>query len=393
MHNHLDHMNISICKTNMIKLLLLLVLPTSHATTIPISPFTLSFDSTSSTTTFSSLDLDAIASAAQKYIDGHDLLQTALGLDEEYDGVEFTASISDERGTKRNLRRLQNTKDVTLEGSASFSESDGLPSQERLSEVVVKLFRNGEQLFVKELKEEIEEVGGSDWLGEVSGYDVVMVDDYASNGAAVGDDTSLTGQTSGESASNTASGVVAQTQIANTDENTTGVNLFIVIGAAGAIFAFLLLLTGLCYAKRNHNNKKDSPISSPPSKRSILKNSTATSMASPTSVPSPIAPEEGSDDESNADFMMARAQLQNAHSSIQPRVTSGASVVSGAYSSYADDNMSYAFSVEGESIVGSRAGNTVGGDSAIGAGGISAFRNESGGVFRWNEDGTKVSFD
>jgi hypothetical protein len=49
--------------------------------------------------------------------------------------------------------------------------------------------------------------------------------------------------------------------------------------------------------------------------------------------------------------------------------------------------------VEGESIVGSRAGNTVGGDSAIGAGGISAFRNESGGVFRWNEDGTKVSFD
>jgi hypothetical protein len=30
------------------------------------------------------------------------------------------------------------------------------------------------------------------------------------------------------------------------------------------------------------------------------------------------------------------------------------------------------------------------GDVAIGAGGISAFQNENGGVFKWNEDGTKV---
>jgi hypothetical protein len=103
----------------------------------------------------------------------------------------------------------------------------------------------------------------------------------------------------------------------------------------------------------------------------------------------PIQEDEVSDDESNADFMMARAALNNTHSSIQPRrvASGGFSVVSGANSSYADDNMSYAFSVDGQSIVGSKVSM---GDVAIGAGGISAFQNENGGVFKWNEDGTKV---
>lgn len=64
-------------------------------------------------------------------------------------------------------------------------------------------------------------------------------------------------------------------------------------------------------------------------------------------------------------------------------------MVSGAASSYADDNMSYAFSVDGQSTVVSKGMNM--GDVAIGAGGISAFQSENGGVFRWNDDGTKVS--
>jgi hypothetical protein len=362
------------------------------AATINILPlqFILDLDQPSSTTTWSSVDLDAFSSAAEEYIDGHNLLQSALGTS-NYGGVSFTSSVVDGRGR---LRRLQNTLEVTLQGSVELSDNEALPSEESVTEIVATLFQNGEQLFVKQIVSQAESLGASDWLMKVDGYDVVRIEsstENSSQGASSLNEQNVDG---------TAASQISQDQSASSDgQEKSNPNLFIIIGVAGAAISLLLLLAGLCYAKRTHSapeTKKaqlkpatSSPI---PKKQSILKNNSHTTKSlSPSSMPSnkPIQEDEMSDDESNADFMMARAALNNKHSSIQPRrvASGGLSVVSGANSSYADDNMSYAFSVDGQSMAGSKVSM---GDVAIGAGGISAFQNENGGVFKWNEDGTKV---
>ena len=278
------------------------------------------------------------------------------------------------------------TTDIVLQGEVTFAPGDfALPTDESLSEIVATLFRNGEQLFVRQIVSAAEgQDGALDWMEGVTGYDVSIDAENVQNSSL-----NLAG----------VKGVNTKT----TDSNSDNMNVFIIIGIAGASISLLILLVGLCYAKRTHNNVKPiqshtATISPPKKKKSILKNSqtipksntTTTTSLSPGSMPSTLPQDEISDDESNADFLMARAALNNTHSSINPRrvssnLSAGESVVSGG-TSFVDDNMSYAFSVDGQSTVVSR----MGGDVAIGAGGIEAFQNESGGVFRWNEDGTKV---
>jgi hypothetical protein len=351
-----------------LSLLFLLLANTITATTLSITPlkFTLQIDATSSTS-WTTDDLSIFATAAQNYIDDHNLLSSALGLSSNsYEGINFfVSSYTDGR-----LRRLSDGIEVTLEGSVDI-DSTALPTEEGLSEIVATLFQNGEALFVKQLIEEAEN-GGSDWLTKVTGYTVRVLDDDSSMQIA-----------------QAASSDDAQSQ---TSDN--GINLYILIGAAGAFLSLLLLITGLCYAKRSHNSKDI--MTSPPSKptpttntSSILKNHSKSNTTSPSSLPQDPM-EDSDDDESNADFLLARAQLNTPHPPIQPqRVSSTTSIIS-AGTSFIDDNMSYAFSVDGQSLVGSRMGSNNNGDVAIGAGGIMAFQNESGGVFRWNEDGTKV---
>ena len=258
-----------------------------------------------------------------------------------------------------------------LNGQVSIDAED-VPSRESLTEVVSTLFLNGKTLFVKQIASQEQDARSSDWLKEVTNYNVSIMSTRQ----------------------------ISQFQAAtnNTDDNSS-LNLFIIIGVSGAIFSFLLLLAGLCYAKRSHHSTEKKPkptlTPSPSKKTSILKNNQSiptTNSTTPTTLSPSSIPIEESDDESNADFLLARAALNNPHSSIQARPhtpSGGGSVVSGAASSYADDNMSYAFSVDGQSTVVSKGMNM--GDVAIGAGGISAFQSENGGVFRWNDDGTKVS--
>ena len=341
-------------------LLFLLLLTPCYAAILSISPlqFTLDINESSSTPIWSSLDLRTFSTAARDYIDGLNLLQSALRLDsDQYEGISFDVSVSNRRG----VRKLQNTLEVTLYGDVSLS-SDDLPSGEEVAEIVAMLFQNGEGLFIKRIAYEANKMGASDWLKEITGVDVVVTNRPKETPVTIAD-----------------------------AENTNSGKLFIIIGVVGAVISLILLLVGVYYAKRAHNispQTKKTPLpSSKSSKPSILKN---TFHSNPPTL-SRLSPQqdEESGDESNVDFMLAQAALNNTHSSIQPRrmVGGSASVVSGANSSYADD-MSYAFSVDGQSMVGSRAGV---GDVAIGAGGIAEFQNENGGMFRWNEDGTKVS--
>ena len=346
-------------------LFLLLVPLTTSATTISLLPLQFILYP-SSKSSWTSVDFNTFATAAQTYIDDHNLLQSALGIDDsQYGGISFNAS-----SARRRLRHLQGTVDVVLKGQVSIDAED-VPSQESLTEIISSLFLNGKALFVKQIALQVDQdAGSSNWLREVTDYNVSV---------------KLTRQ-------------ISQAQAAtNNSDDSNSLNLFIIIGVSGAILSFLLLLAGLCYAKRSHHSteKKPKPTLSPPKKKSILKNNMqsmpTTNSTTPTTLSPSSIPIEESDDESNADFLLARAALNNPHSSIQarPYTPSGeGSVVSGAASSYADDNMSYAFSVDGQSTVVSRGMNM--GDVAIGAGGISAFQSENGGVFRWNEDGTKV---
>ena len=352
----------------MMHLLFLLLVPlTTSATTISLLPLQFVLNP-SSKSSWTSADLNTFARAAQTYIDDHNLLQSALGIDDsQYGGITFTASSS-----RRRLRELQSAGDVVLNGQVSIDAED-VPSRESLTEVVSTLFLNGKTLFVKQIASQVEQdARSSDWLKEVTNYNVSIMS---------------TRQIS-----------QAQAATNNTDDNSS-LNLFIIIGVSGAILSFLLLLAGLCYAKRSHHSTEKKPkhtlTPSPSKKTSILKNNQSiptTNSTTPTTLSPSSIPIEESDDESNADFLLARAALNNPHSSIQARPhtpSGGGSVVSGAASSYADDNMSYAFSVDGQSTVVSKGMNM--GDVAIGAGGISAFQSENGGVFRWNDDGTKVS--
>ena len=109
------------------------------------------------------------------------------------------------------------------------------------------------------------------------------------------------------------------------------------------------------------------------------------------------------DDESNADFLRAREALENNRKSNNRSIDQGGDGISVGDASMADtrtigDDMSYAFTVEGDSLTPMKRAGSRGSsasisaeDALIGAGGMSSFANEKG-VFRWNEEGTKMMY-
>jgi len=110
------------------------------------------------------------------------------------------------------------------------------------------------------------------------------------------------------------------------------------------------------------------------------------------------------DDESNADFLRAREALENNRKSNNRSIDQGGDGISvEGDASMADtrtfgDDMSYAFTVEGDSLTPMKRASSRGSsasisaeDALIGAGGMSSFANEKG-VFRWNEEGTKMMY-
>lgn len=359
---------------------------------IAISPIVLQLQSSSDTTAWTPDDLDVVALAAEKYIDGNNLLELALertlNADLQYDGVEFKASSNEQRRLLLRSRLVTSSlaNDVVLEGSVKLSAAqdinpldDAIPTEAELTDVVMKLFRNGEQLFVKKLGVTANKEGASEWLMTVTGYDALLL-----NGVSGGDVNTLQGS-----------------QV-NSDEEGNSSNIFIIIGIVGAAVSFLLLIGGLCYAKKvyskdgNHQSggqllntpqKSSKPsfsmTGSPSSRNSPAKS--AQSVPPPPPVYDEDHEDQMSDDESNANFMLARAALGNPVSPSRPK--GSASVASNA-NTFADD-MSYAFSVEVDSVAAATKMTT---DDDVIAGGVSSFQNDRGGTFQWNEDGTKMVY-
>ena len=202
-------------------------------------------------------------------------------------------------------------------------------------------------------------------------------------------------------------------------------NTLLIVGAVGATISILLLIGGLWYAKSSYdtsealqhsqsnnvfepgkNNPRSPTTESSPTKSSsssfFNKKKSISSDAIQDIIPGPPPPQsnhvDDDDDESNADFMLAQAALNHSYNK-DNHDEDGMSAAGDA--SHADtrtfgDDMSYAFTVEGESLAPlsrGRSGASTGTneDAMIGAGGMSSFANEKG-TFRWNEDGTKMLY-
>jgi len=192
----------------------------------------------------------------------------------------------------------------------------------------------------------------------------------------------------------------------------------LIIGAAGAGASLLLLVGLLCYARSSKsrikniqldtspafepgkNNPRSPSASSSSRRRSLFKkknsdvvepdgNEGTSATASPASqrdADVEAALETQSDqfdvEEDDESFMMARAALgQN----------DNVTVATNAHTN--GDDMSYAFTVDGESIMPTvgHASVSASEDAMIGAGGLTSFANDKG-VFRWNESGTKMVY-
>lgn len=242
------------------------------------------------------------------------------------------------------------------------------------------------------------------------------------------------------------------------------VNILLLVGAAGVGIFLLLLLVGLYHARRIHhattsneggeenertkkkksanrkstannsteNGDDDHVVTFEPGKNnpgsrhswfrrssSINSNTTASLPRSPLRPPQcpptnnsrPTTPNQYhiDDDESNADFVLARAALRiNNNDSNNNNDSGGESLEDGDMESLGE---SFGYTVDGESLAPSRTATkyingvaaaaaaaaaipgtaTNEDDSAIGAGGISSFTNDRG-IFRWNENGTKMVY-
>ena len=232
------------------------------------------------------------------------------------------------------------------------------------------------------------------------------------------------------------------------------VNILLLVGAVGAGVSLLLLVIGLCRARWVHRatagnvggeveerrrkktttttkcTNKDvatfEPGKNNPGSRhgwfrrpsGINGNKTAASGSPlrpppppafpPTNINSrPNTPDQyhTDDDESNADFVLARAALlRNDNDGNDANNDGGGeSLEDGDVESLGGE--SFGYTVDGESsLAASRnaakyvaaaaaaiPGTTTNEDSAIGAGGISSFTNDRG-IFRWNENGTKMVY-
>jgi len=333
---------------------------------------------------------------------------------------------------------------VLLSGTANFMASSAFSTvddyqslssasaSEYLSQALLEVFApeddadNHGEKFIETFQRMAEQKGGrvgSGWLTRVVRYrtdletNLVYYDSEQLRGgvpaASVKNDSGNTNNSSGGSSSN---------------------NLLLIVGAAGAAFSLVVLVAGLCYAKKSYNKnngngdgnaskkKKQQKVSidetnvvfepgknnprSPnatSSSKSIFKKSSRDIVAPP---PIPLNNEDASnnhhdndnedddddDGESHADFLLARAALE--HSKHKGDEGSAADNTFG-------EDMSYAFTVEGESLApfgdkssaagGMIASNNMHEDAMIGAGGLASFANDKG-VFRWNEDGTKMVY-
>ena len=255
--------------------------------------------------------------------------------------------------------------------------------------------------------------------------------------------------------------------LATNAEGSSSNNTLLIVGAIGICVSLLALLAGLWYAKKSYNEKnhgdgmesedvvfqpgKNNPrstddngsgkkrMSSSSSSRIFKKKSSkglansggngrgyaSSSMLPDVADPAlpthaePSVVDNDNDDSDDEDFLLARAALNkkkggNNYASSQDN--DGKSVTNDDEESQANmtfgDDMSYAFTVEGESlaplnntnnsknIINKDASSTANAsdnntnneeDGMIGAGGLASFSNDKG-IFRWNDDGTKMVY-
>ena len=223
--------------------------------------------------------------------------------------------------------------------------------------------------------------------------------------------------------------VQQQQQPTNSSGGDSGSTL-VIVGAVGAVLSIFVLIGGVCYAKRQYsdnapgggrqylNEEKDiSNIISNMEKNAAKKekgggggggyfkrgnnkeasdinnNERATAADDEVGYESDIPPpppenlmnddEQTSDDESDMHFMSSNnnGRIGAGNKSVADHTT-------------ADDDMSFAFSVDQSSIAPynkqQRHNQAI--DPFIGGAAMQSFKNEKGGVFEWNEDGTKMVY-
>ncbi|KAL7442269.1 hypothetical protein ACHAXH_007801 [Discostella pseudostelligera] len=368
-------------------------------------------------------DLLMIATAAEAFIQNSQLVQLGLEFDtgdsiiEEneyyFEGVDISATTlppnSDNNMGRLRGRNIQDDDDaILLSGMFHFRVpfklsplDQSIPSESYISQLLLAAFVREEDAFLVKLREVTDNVRAEKWLNSVVGYNA---------------------QIGGSEFVMTAYG--RQLQEANPDDvvsdsgnSSSFNNIWLIVGAAGAAVSLLLLCGGLCYARKSFKVEdggggkkkspttkgddvifqpgKNNPISS--SKLFKKKSSLGKSTDAPASLPPPPPPRTpiDDDDESNADFMLARAALNH---SMESNPFGGLSVAGDSQGHTNGDDMSYAFTVDGESLapMGGTGGNSISpgnfnDDAAIGAGGLESFANEKG-IFRWNEEGTKMVY-
>ena len=204
----------------------------------------------------------------------------------------------------------------------------------------------------------------------------------------------------------------------------------VIVGAVGAVISILILIGGVCYAKRQYNSDQKGPgrrqylsdtaedkdisniISSMEKnaakkekgggggyfKRSNSKvpgegetytntngraaalNDEEIGYESDAPPPPPEHDEQTWDDESDV-HSMTNNGIGAGNKSVADHTTG-------------DDDMSYAFSVDQSSIApyNRQPNNSNSIDPFIGGAAVQSFKNEKGGVFEWNEDGTKMVY-
>ncbi|KAL9184126.1 hypothetical protein ACHAXT_002212 [Thalassiosira profunda] len=407
-------------------------------------------DSVQCDATPSANELQLIESAAEEYVRADGRFELAVGLDVEgsgidYEGMDLMASLPARRLETHNVRRrlADAGAQVLLGGEANFevpsdiSGSDpSIPTESYLSELLLTILVEEEAGLLEDIRLSGEILGGDHWLTRLVGYDASFEGETVAKAASPPpvDQNGDSGSAEAAGPADNDAVIAANNSVKNDtpEESSSSNNILLIIGAAGAGVSLLLLVGGLWYAHRTSkkgenkakkalddsgavfepgkNNPRSSSQTSSSRKSSLFKkkssrasnNSFTTGQAEshPPPPPAPFVDQDATqnDDDEDEDFLLARAAL--GHSA-----NKGGDVGSVAESqahTFGDD-MSYAFTVEGESLapIGGAPDveetqnisfdGVVGDDALIGAGGMASFANDKG-VFRWNEDGTKMVY-
>jgi len=343
---------------------------------------------------------------------------------------------------------------ILLSGKVSFNapsnvaaEDTAIPGESQLSELLLTFFAENEAEFVDKIQsmasDDSEDISGDSWLTKVVGYKTTFENDLVidSGGSASQGDEDVS-DTSDTTNSQGGGNVIAGVNNSINNDTSSGFsisnNILLIVGAAGAAFSLVLLIGGLCYARKSYNNnnnggsdnnskkKKKTSALSPNNENGVIfqpgknnprspnatssnffmtklsKSGSGDALSSPTAPP-PLPSTDGEtnrndnddddDDESHADFLLARAALDHS-----PSNNATGDEGSAADNTLGDD-MSFAFTDDGKSLApnGGDKSNTSGSntngneDAMIGAGGLASFANDKG-VFRWNDEGTKMVY-